>query len=536
VIGGLAPGLPLVLSGPSGCGRTVLTLELAAAALAGRGIAMLLTAEPAPLLLRQADTLGIDLRGAVESEQLLLLELDARAPASLAAAGGRAFGETLLAEHPAVSMVLIDPFTALTREILDEAPLRAVARELVAALPRASLVLGVETGRPGIEAPVERVLSEVCGSFVSLGRDAEGRRTLSVGKTRAGAGAAEAVEFRIGERGTELVRELEAASGRGAGGATAPGPASPPRAAARPAPAPVPEAAPAAATPAAEAAPAGRRKRRPDDPATILLVEDDASLRAKLCAWLEPRHAVVVATDGLQALSALLGGKPDCIVLELGMSRITGYEVLATLHRAAQAIPILVLAESTRRASERVGPLVLGAADVLAKPVQAFELLHKVDILLRLEGPPPTLVDPDDAQVLFGSVSPTRTLAAPEFRDRLARACAFGSRFGTPSTLLALSAPASGPIDAVVAAADRQLRFEDAALLVSKSRALLLLVAAEPGVAPRVVKRLVESVEKTGASAQGLCWRAWEARPPEEIGDWRTLFRDLEEIDAEDAE
>lgn len=115
VIGGLAPGLPLVLSGPSGCGRTVLTLELAAAALAGDGIVVLLTAEPAPLLLRQAETLGVDLRAAVDSEQLLLLEIDARAPASLATAGGRAFGEAVLAEHPAVSVVLIDPFTSLTR-------------------------------------------------------------------------------------------------------------------------------------------------------------------------------------------------------------------------------------------------------------------------------------------------------------------------------------------------------------------------------------------------------------------------------------
>lgn len=513
VIGALAPGLPLVLAGPSGCGRTVLALELAAAALRGEGIVLLLTAEPPSLLLRQAETLGIELGAAVESEQLLLLEMDPRAPASLASAGGRAFAEAILAEHAAVSLLVIDPFTALCRDILDDAPLRAVVRELVSALPRTSLVLTVETGRPGVEAPVERVLTEVCGSFVSLARDAEGRRTLRVGKTRAGAGAAECVEFQIGRGGCELIREIE------------------PRAAARPAPTPpAVRSEPAAREPAPPAAPAAvaAAAREAAEPATILLVEDDAVLRAQLCGWLESRHRVVTASDGLQALSALLGERTDCIVLELGMTRITGYEVLAALHRAAQAIPILVLATSTRRASERVGPLVLGAADVLAKPVAAFELLHKIDILLRLTDPPPRLMDPEDAMALFGSVSPSRALAPAEFRDRLARACDFGTRFGARSTLVAVAAPTAGVVDALLGVADHELRFEDAVLLVSKRRALLLLVAADPGCAPLVMERLLGRLEAAGGEAGSVRWRAWPARPPQEIGDWRALFQELE--------
>lgn len=525
VIGGLAPGLPLVLAGPSGCGRTVLSLELAAAALREQGIVLLLTAEPPSLLLRQAETLGIELEAAVESEQLLLLEMDPRAPASLASAGGRAFAEAILAEHAAVSLLVIDPFTALCRDILDDAPLRAVVRELVSALPRTSLVLTVETGRPGVEAPVERVLSEVCGSFVSIARDAEGRRTLRVGKTRAGAGPAECVEFQIGRGGSELIRETELRAPSG------PAPA-PPAVRSEPAvrqPAPPPAAVPVApSAPAAEPAAARDAAR----PATVLLVEDDARLRAQLCGWLESRHRVVTASDGLQALSALLGERPDCIVLELGMTRITGYEVLAALHRAAHAIPILVLASSTRRASERVGPLVLGAADVLAKPVAAFELLHKVDMLLRLEGPPPRLMDPEDAMALFGSVSPSRALAPAEFRDRLARACDFGKRFGASSTLVAVAAPTAGSVDALLGVADHELRFEDAVLLVSKRRALLLLVAADPDCAPLVMERLLGRLGAAGGEAPSVRWRAWPARPPQEIGDWRALFQELDEGDA----
>lgn len=52
--------------------------------------------------------------------QLLLLELDPKASTSLNAAGGKALVEAIQAEHPAVSLVVIDAFTALTGEIPDE--------------------------------------------------------------------------------------------------------------------------------------------------------------------------------------------------------------------------------------------------------------------------------------------------------------------------------------------------------------------------------------------------------------------------------
>jgi CheY-like chemotaxis protein/KaiC/GvpD/RAD55 family RecA-like ATPase len=516
VIGGLAPGLPLVLAGPSGCGRTVLSLQVADAALRDENIVAMLTAEPAPLLLRQAETLGIDLRGAVASEQLLLLEIDPRAAGGVATHGGAAFVRSVLAEHPSLSLLVIDPFTALTREILDEAPLRSVVREVVAGFPHAALVLGMETGRPGLEGPIERVLAEVCGSFVTLGREADGRRTARVGKTRAGVGPAEAVEFRIGDRGAELVREIEAS-------APEPAPARPPALAAPTTPAP-------RNPPALPAAPAPRQPRRPEAPCKVLVVQDDAGLRAQLCQWLERRYQVVSAPDGLQALSLLLAEKPDCIVLELGMNRITGYEVLVALHRAAQSLPILTLANSTERSSERLAPLVLGAADVLGKPVQAFEVLHKVEMLLRLEGPPTHLMDRDDAIALFGNTEPTRALPAAAFRERLTRACDFGERFGASSTLLALSAPSADAMDRLLGVADRLLRFEDALVLVSKRRALVLLVAAERGAASAVVGRLERGLETDG-SPETLRWRAWDARPPEELGDWRALFRDEEEAD-----
>lgn len=514
LIGGMGPGLPLVIGGPPGSGRTVLALQITAAALAAQDIVALLSAEPAPLLLRQAATLGIDLEPAVTAGQLLMLELDPGAPASLAASGGKALVAAVLAEHPSVSVAVIDPFTALTAELLDEAPLRAVCRDLIAGTPRTTLVLTVETAPSGSDAPVERALAEVCGSYLTLGRRRDGRRTLSVEKTRAGAGAAEAVEFLIGPSGAELVRETSAETPTRRETHTA----------APAAPAPLR----AQALPAAAEAPAEERR----GPATILVVDHDPERRARWSAWLEESYGVVSAGDGFEAVAALLGETPDLILLDLVLPRVSGYEVLAALHRAAQSIPILCATESTGRASERFGPLVLGAADVLTSPVARFELLHKIELLLRLGGPPPPLLDHADAQALFGATSESRVLTASDFRERIDRACEFGSRFSVTSTLVALAAPSAEVLDRLVGAADSALRFEDALLLVSKRRALLLLVAAEPDHVPAVMERLERRLAEAGGAAPALRWHAHDAREGRGRSDWRPLFESPGEGDA----
>ncbi len=76
VLGGIAPGLPCVMAGPSGSGRTVLCVQLALAALASGRVVIYLCNEPVPFLLQQTATLGFDLESPLRSGQLVLLELD----------------------------------------------------------------------------------------------------------------------------------------------------------------------------------------------------------------------------------------------------------------------------------------------------------------------------------------------------------------------------------------------------------------------------------------------------------------------------
>jgi CheY-like chemotaxis protein/archaellum biogenesis ATPase FlaH len=521
VIGGLAPGLPLVIAGPPGCGRTVLSLQLAAAALADSDIVAFLSGEPAALLLRQAESLGLALESHVSSGQLLLLELDPRAPASLQAAGGKALVESIRVEHPSVSLIVIDPFTALTSGLVEEAPLRALARDLIAATPRTTLVLTVETERAGADAPVERVLAEVCGTLLTLGRRQDGRRTLRVTKTRAGAGAAEALEFRIGANGAEVVREVTAELETVA----APRAASPP--AVRPAAAASPPAAETAARSNAEAPPKADPPRQ--GPAQILVVDGDEPSRVQLIGLLEERYRVTSAADGFEAITAIASENPDAIVLSLEMPRLSGYQVITAIHRVCPSARILAITGSLIRGGDRLAPLVLGAADVIARPVQPFELQHKLETLLRLAGPPTRLIEPAEAHALFGVSSRERLISSAAFRERLGRAADFGERFGVPSTLLALEAPSTDLLDHVISLADDFLRFEDAVLVVSKRRALILLIAAELAQGGLVMERLHGLLAVASGSEARLHWRASDARAAAGLNDWKKLFAEIDE-------
>jgi KaiC/GvpD/RAD55 family RecA-like ATPase len=72
--------LPLVVAGPSGSGRTVISLQLANGALLRGEVVLFVSSEPAKSLMHQADALGLDLDAALGDERLVLLGLDPSTP------------------------------------------------------------------------------------------------------------------------------------------------------------------------------------------------------------------------------------------------------------------------------------------------------------------------------------------------------------------------------------------------------------------------------------------------------------------------
>jgi len=536
VLGGFPPGLPLVIAGPSGCGRTVLALQLACAALARGERVQIVSSEPAASLTHQADALGFDLDAALQDDRLVLLELDGATPALVRAQGPEALVEALRAEAPDASLVLIDPFTALTAEIADEPRLREVSRVFVRALGAQSLVLTVETERLAQQRGLDRVLGELCGAYLRLDREASGRRTLSVEKSRSGVGAAERVEFSIGPGGTHLVGDATPKTEvalftrvRKAERAAAPPPE------------------PELAAPVGEIEPPPRRPpprprvRRPPEPhdeaerpererPLILLVDDSRMQRELVTDWLGARYEIITASDGFEALAKVVSHDPDLVILDLIMPRVTGYELLCALRRAHMDVPVLVSSSRLQTTGDRLGPLVLGATDFLPKPVNRIELEHKVETLLRLRRVRDHRFDGAEVEELFGRVSALRLLEAPEFRERTARAVEFGERHGLPSSIASLRAGAERELDAWIDAANEDLRFEDAVLRRGKLGAVVLLVATPPNEAPKVLERTTARCVELSGLQPDLRIEVVQAE------DWLQLDSlDLAEPDASEA-
>ena len=115
----------------------------------------------------------------------------------------------------------------------------------------------------------------------------------------------------------------------------------------------------------------------------ILVVEDDAAILRGLADNLVcESHDVLTATDGERACSIVREQKPDLVILDLMLPRMSGYDVCRTLRGEGVTTPILMLTARGDE-SDRVLGLDLGADDYLTKPFSIRELLARVRALLR---------------------------------------------------------------------------------------------------------------------------------------------------------
>ncbi|MEG0186039.1 MAG: response regulator, partial [Stenotrophomonas sp.] len=81
--------------------------------------------------------------------------------------------------------------------------------------------------------------------------------------------------------------------------------------------------------------------------------------------------------DGASALTAIGDGDIDLVVLDLGLPRMDGIDVIRKVRAAGGNVPILVLS-ARERASDRTLGLDVGADDYLGKPFDTPELLARV--------------------------------------------------------------------------------------------------------------------------------------------------------------
>jgi two-component system response regulator QseB len=115
----------------------------------------------------------------------------------------------------------------------------------------------------------------------------------------------------------------------------------------------------------------------------LLLVEDDAMIGASVRTGLQQDgFAVDWVQDGRAAELALEANAYETLLLDLGLPRKAGLEVLASLRRRGNTIPVLVLT-ARDAVADRVKGLDAGADDYLVKPFDLEELAARVRALLR---------------------------------------------------------------------------------------------------------------------------------------------------------
>jgi DNA-binding response OmpR family regulator len=115
----------------------------------------------------------------------------------------------------------------------------------------------------------------------------------------------------------------------------------------------------------------------------ILIIEDEHEMVRGLTDILEfEGYEVLSAETGKEGLEALARREPDCVILDLMLPDLNGYQVCEQIRRLKYPTPILML---TARAQDydKIRGLEVGADDYMTKPFSVGELLARVKALLR---------------------------------------------------------------------------------------------------------------------------------------------------------
>lgn len=135
----------------------------------------------------------------------------------------------------------------------------------------------------------------------------------------------------------------------------------------------------------------------------LLLVEDEPGLVLTLSDRLvREGYRVEHVGDGEAALSATAPGGFDLVILDVGLPRKNGFDVLRAMRDRGDETPVLMLT-ARGQLTDRVSGLRMGADDYLTKPFEMAELLARIEARLRRDAPArrgePGATSPDEVVV-----------------------------------------------------------------------------------------------------------------------------------------
>ena len=109
--------------------------------------------------------------------------------------------------------------------------------------------------------------------------------------------------------------------------------------------------------------------------ARVLVIEDEAGVRALIQRALEPKYEIHTARDGEEGIKQAAAVKPDLILLDLRMPGLTGLEVLARLKASQDTSEIPVVVVSMQGETDiLIDCQRAGAVDQIIKPFSVEDL------------------------------------------------------------------------------------------------------------------------------------------------------------------
>jgi DNA-binding response OmpR family regulator len=155
-------------------------------------------------------------------------------------------------------------------------------------------------------------------------------------------------------------------------------------------------------------------------PATVLVVDDDPVILKLLEVNFEMEgFEVVRAADGFEGLERARAVRPDIVVLDVMMPRMTGYEVARALRDDAETAHIPIIFVTARAQSSDVERgMELGVDDYITKPFDPLDLIDRVNSLLArnepAEAPEPEAVEAPVAEPASAALAEPAPAAVAE--------------------------------------------------------------------------------------------------------------------------
>ena len=114
----------------------------------------------------------------------------------------------------------------------------------------------------------------------------------------------------------------------------------------------------------------------------ILICDDSRLSRKMISDIIKPLNLnIIYATNGKEAMSLISSQKVDCILLDLLMPEMDGFEVLSNLNKAGISTPVIVISSDVQDTT-RQKCLSLGAFNLLNKPPKEGELIKALQTIM----------------------------------------------------------------------------------------------------------------------------------------------------------